>query len=190
VILDRELAAMYAVPTKVLIQAVKRNSARFPGDFMFQLSSREFRILRSQIVTSSLWGGRRTAPYAFTEQGVAMLSTVLRSRRAIGVNIEIMRAFVRLRRMMAKYEDLGRRIDALEKRTDGQFEVVFDAIRALVNVETKPKRRIGYLAAGEPGAQRVRASVSPLARAEARADLRGAARAAEGAVSARVAEMV
>ena len=150
VILDRDLAAMYEVPTGALIQAVKRNSARFPGDFMFQLSSREFRNLRSQIVISSLWGGRRTAPYAFTEQGVAMLSTVLRSRRAVGVNIEIMRAFVRLRRMIAEYEELDRRIEALEKRTDGQFEVVFDAIRALINVEAKPKRRVGYLAAGKP----------------------------------------
>ena len=101
-------------------------------------------------MTSSLWGGRRTAPYAFTEQGVAMLSTVLRSRRAIAVNIEIMRAFVRLRKMITEYEDLSRRIDELEKRTDGQFEVVFDAIRALINTETKPKRRIGYLSAGTP----------------------------------------
>ena len=148
VILDRDLAGMYEVPTGALIQAVKRNSGRFPADFMFRLSSREFRNLRSQIVISSLWGGRRTAPYAFTEQGVAMLSTVLRSRRAIAVNIEIMRAFVRLRRMMAEYEELGRRIEGLEKRTDGQFEVVFDAIRALINAEAKPKRRIGYLSAG------------------------------------------
>src|SRR2546426_12439583 len=113
------LAAMYEVPTGAPSQAVKRNSARFPGDFMFQLSSREFRNLRSQIVISSLLGGRRTAPYAFTEQGVAMLSTVLRSRRAIGVNIEIMRAFVRLRRTISGYRELGRRIDALEERTDG-----------------------------------------------------------------------
>ena len=99
VILDQHLAALYEVPTKVLLQAVKRNSTRFPADFMFRLSPREFRNLRSQIVTSSSWGGRRTAPYAFTEQGVAMLSSVLRSRRAIAVNIEIMRAFVRLRRI-------------------------------------------------------------------------------------------
>lgn len=147
VILDRDLAALYEVPTKALIQAVKRNAARFPADFMLRLSAREFRNLRSQIVTSSLWGGRRTAPYAFTEQGVAMLSTVLRSRRAISVNIEIMRAFVRLRRMTSEVEQLGRRIDELEKRTDGQFEVVFDAIRALIHSEATPKRRIGYLTA-------------------------------------------
>src|SRR6266571_1793796 len=147
VILDHDLAALYEVPTKVLIQAMKRNGSRFPTDFMFQLSPREFRNLRSQIVTSSLWGGRRTAPYAFTEQGVAMLSTVLRSKRAIAVNIEIMRAFVRLRRMITEYEEHGHRIDELERRTDGQFEVVFDAIRALINSETKPKKRIGYLSA-------------------------------------------
>ncbi len=148
VILDHDLAALYEVPTKVLIQAVKRNASRFPADFMFQLSLREFRHLRSQIVTSSLWGGRRTAPYAFTEQGVAMLSTVLRSRRAIAVNVEIMRAFVRLRRWAVQYKELGRRIDTLEERTDGQFQVVFDAIRALINPEVKPKRKIGYLSAG------------------------------------------
>jgi len=148
VILDHDLAAMYEVPTKAIIQAVKRNAVRFPADFMFQLSSRELRNLRSQIVTSSSWGGRRTAPYAFTEQGVAMLSTVLRSRRAIAVNIEIMRAFVRLRRMILQYGDLARRLDALEERTDGQFQVVFEAIRALINAEEKPKRRIGYLSAG------------------------------------------
>ncbi len=145
VILDRDLAALYEVPTKALIQAVKRNMARFPADFLIRLSTRDARNLRSQIVTSSLWGGRRTMPYAFTEQGVAMLSTVLRSRRAIAVNIEIMRAFVRLRRMMSEVEELGRRIEELEKRTDGQFRVVFDAIRALIQPEIKPKRRIGYL---------------------------------------------
>jgi hypothetical protein len=98
---------------------------------------------------ASLWGGRRTAPYAFTEQGVAMLSSVLRSRRAIAVNVEVMRAFVRLREMIAEYAHLRRRIDELEQRTDGQFEVVFDAIRALMDSETKPRRRIGYLSAGK-----------------------------------------
>ncbi|HUJ12971.1 MAG TPA: ORF6N domain-containing protein [Thermoanaerobaculia bacterium] len=151
VILSHDLAALYEVPTKVLMQAVKRNERRFPTDFMFRLSPREFRILRSQIVTSSSWGGRRTAPFAFTEQGVAMLSSVLHSRRAIAVNIEIMRAFVRLRRMVVEYAELGRRIDALEERTDGQFHIVFDAIRALMAPQAQPKRRIGYLsAAPEP----------------------------------------
>jgi len=147
VILDRDIAELYEVPTKALIQAVKRNALRFPSDFMFQLSAREFKNLRSQIVTSSLWGGRRTSPYAFTEQGVAMLSSVLRSRRAIAVNVEVMRVFVRLREMIAEYSQLRRRIDEVEQRTDGQFEVVFDAIRALMASETKPRRRIGYLSA-------------------------------------------
>jgi hypothetical protein len=151
VILDRDIAELYEVPTKALIQAVKRNVARFPSDFMFQLSTREFKNLRSQFVTSSLWGGRRTAPYAFTEQGVAMLSSVLRSRRAIAVNVEVMRAFVRLREMIAEYAQLRHRIDELEHRTDGQFEVVFDAIRALMGSDKKPKRRIGYLSAGKAG---------------------------------------
>ena|SRR5438128_241767 len=148
VILDQQLAALYEVPTKVLLQAVKRNSTRFPADFMFRLSPREFRNLRSQIVTSSSWGGRRNAPYAFTEQGVAMLSSVLRGRRAIAVNIEMMRAFVRLRRRLLQYKELGRRTDALEERTGGQFQVVFDTIRALMTADVKPKRRIGYLSAG------------------------------------------
>ena len=148
VILDRNIAELYEVPTGALIQAVKRNAARFPSDFMFQLSAREFKNLRSQFVISSLWGGRRTAPYAFTEQGVAMLSSVLRSRRAIAVNVEIMRAFVRLREMIGEYAQLRRRIDELEQRADGQFEVVFDAIRALMDSETKPRRTVGYLPAG------------------------------------------
>ena len=147
VILDSDLADLYGVATKALVQAVKRNRARFPADFMLRLSASEFRNLRSQSVTSSSWGGRRSTPFAFTEQGVAMLSTVLRSRRAIAVNIEIMRAFVYLRRMMSEYAELGRRIDELEKRTDGQFEVVFDAIRALIRDEARPKKRIGYLSA-------------------------------------------
>ena len=147
VILDSDLAELYGVQTKALVQAVKRNAARFPADFMFRLSRSEFRNLRSQIVTSSLWGGRRNVPYAFTEQGVAMLSSILRSRRAVSVNIEIMRAFVRLRRMMSEYAEIGRRIDELEKRTDGNFQVVFDAIRALMKEEAKPKKRIGYLSA-------------------------------------------
>ena len=106
VILDADLATLYRVSTKVLVQAVKRNSTRFPDDFMFQLSAGEFANLRSQNVTSSSWGGRRTAPYAFTEQGVAMLSSVLRSPRAISANIEIMRAFVRLRQIIGEHRDL------------------------------------------------------------------------------------
>jgi hypothetical protein len=117
VILDAHLAELYAVATRVLIQAVTRNRSRFPRDFMFQLSKREFANLRSQIVISSLWGGRRSAPYAFTEQGVAMLSSVLKSKRAIAVNIEIMRAFVALRRVLSEHEDLATRIAELEEDT-------------------------------------------------------------------------
>jgi len=124
---------------KALNQAVKRNIERFPEDFMFQLRDKEFANLKSQIVTSS-WGGlRRAAPYAFTEQGVAMLSSVLRSDRAIHVNIEIMRAFVRLRQMLASNGELARKLAALEKKYDAQFKVVFDAIRELMTPPTPKK---------------------------------------------------
>jgi hypothetical protein len=143
VMLDEDLAELYEVETRALVQAVKRNSERFPEDFMFRLSSAEFEILRSQIVISR-WGGRRTPPYAFTEQGVAMLSGILRSERAVLVNVEIMRAFVRLRRMLAENADLSRKLAALERKYDKQFKVVFDAIRALMRVEEKPKRKIGF----------------------------------------------
>src|SRR2546425_795770 len=128
VMLSTHLADLYGVEPRVLVQAVKRNRDRFPEDFMFQLTAVEFRTLKSQIVISS-WGGlRRAAPYAFTEQGVAMLSSVLRSKRAVRVNIEIMRAFVRLRQMLATHAELARKIEALEKKYDAQFKVVFDAI--------------------------------------------------------------
>jgi hypothetical protein len=147
VILDAHLAELYAVETRVLIQAVRRNAKRFPRDFMFQLSPREFSNLRSQIVISSLWGGRRSAPYAFTEQGVAMLSSVLHSKRAIEVNVEIMRTFVELRRMVSDHAELAERISELEKKYDGQFQVVFTAIRNLIEPREKPQRRIGYLSA-------------------------------------------
>jgi hypothetical protein len=139
VMLDSDLAALYGVSTKIFNQAVKRNLGRFPDDFMFQLSADEFEILRSQIVTSS-WGGRRYPPYAFTEQGVAMLSSVLRSPQAIAVNIEIMRAFVRLRRMLASHAELSRRLDELEKNYDKKFRVVFDAIRQLMTPAARPKK--------------------------------------------------
>lgn len=147
VILDAHLAELYAVETRVLVQAVTRNLKRFPRDFMFQLSKREFESLRSQIVISNVRGGRRSAPYAFTEQGVAMLSSVLHSKRAIAVNVEIMRTFVELRRMVSDHADLAQRISELEKRYDGQFQVVFDAIRTLITPREKPQRRIGYLSA-------------------------------------------
>jgi len=145
VMLDNDLASLYGVETKALTRAVKRNTERFPEDFMFQLDEKEFEDLRRRFGTSSSWGGRRYAPYAFTEQGVAMLSSVLRSPRAVAVNVEIMRAFVRLRRMLASHADLARKLNALEKKYDAQFKVVFDAIRQLMAPAAGPKRRqIGF----------------------------------------------
>ena len=144
VMLDADLAALYGVETRVLVQAVKRNMKRFPSDFMFQLSKKEFDSLRSQTVTSSKWGGRRYPPYAFTEQGVAMLSGVLKSARAVRVNIEIMRAFVRLRRMLVSDAGLARKLASLERKYDRQFKVVFDAIRELMAPPEPARRRIGF----------------------------------------------
>ena len=142
--LSTDLADLYAVEPRVLVQAVKRNRDRFPVDFMFQLTAQEFSRLKSQIVTSS-WGGlRRAYPYAFTEQGVAMLSSVLRSKRAIQVNITIMRAFVRLREMISSNKVLARRLTDLEKKYDGQFRVVFEAIRKLMEEPEPKSRRIGF----------------------------------------------
>ena len=143
VILDHDLAELYNVETKALKRAVKRNAARFPADFMFELTKSEFHNLRSQIDTSS-WGGRRYLPYAFTEQGVAMLSSVLRSQRAVLVNIEIMRAFVQVREMLMSHKELTRRLDELEKNYDSNFRVVFEAIRQLMRAPEYPKRRIGF----------------------------------------------
>jgi len=146
VMLSTDLAELYEIAPKVLVQAVKRNSKRFPFDFMFQLNLQEVRNLKSQFVTSS-WGGlRRAAPYAFTEQGVAMLSSVLNSERAVQVNIEIMRAFVKLREMLASHKDLALKLAEMEKKYDAQFKVVFDAIRELMTpIEPLPKlRRIGF----------------------------------------------
>ena len=140
VMLDADLAALYAVETKQLVRAVRRNIDRFPPDFMFQLSKEEFGNLRFHFGTSSGWGGRRYLPYAFAEQGVAMLSSVLRSQRAIQVNIEIMRAFIRLRQMLASHVELARKLDALEKKYDAQFKQVFEAIRQLM-APPEPKRR-------------------------------------------------
>ncbi|HUX16211.1 MAG TPA: ORF6N domain-containing protein [Phycisphaerae bacterium] len=144
VMLSPDLAALYAVEPRALVQAVKRNIDRFPDDFMFQLTRAEFANLKSQIVTSSWGGARRAPPYAFTEQGVAMLSSVLRSRRAVRVNIEIMRAFVRLRQMLASHADLARRLDELEQKYDAQFRIVFDAIRELMAPPEPPRKRIGF----------------------------------------------
>lgn len=144
IMLDADLASLYGVETRVLVQAVKRNLERFPEDFMFQLSREEFAVLRSQIVTSSNWGGRRYPPYAFTEQGVAMLSSVLRSQRAIRVNIEIMRAFIRLRQMLASHAELARKLEALEEKYDAQFQEVFEAIRRLMAPPEPKRRSIGF----------------------------------------------
>jgi hypothetical protein len=140
--LDADLATLYGVETRALVQAVKRNLSRFPDDFMFQLSPDEAANLRSQSVISS-WGGRRTPPYAFTEQGVAMLSSVLHSERAAQVNVEIMRTFVRLRELLSSHADLARKLATLERKYDAQFKAVFDAIRALMAAPAT-KRKIGF----------------------------------------------
>ena len=154
VMLDADLADLYGVETKVLLQAVKRNVDRFPRDFMYPLTAQEVTFLRSQFVTSKTTarprvsdprGGRRYLPYAFTEQGVAMLSSVLRSPRAIAVNVEIMRAFVSLRQIHANHADLARKLEELEKKYDSQFSIVFDAIRELMaEPEDPPRKPIGF----------------------------------------------
>ncbi|MDO9360078.1 MAG: ORF6N domain-containing protein [Polaromonas sp.] len=163
VLLDTDLAELYGVEARALNQAVARNRNRFPDDFMFQLtpeewervrsqtvmSGKEGEPLRSQTVISKGKGGRRYIPYAFTEQGVAMLSSVLRSQRAVEVNIAIMRTFVQLRRLMDSNRDLARRIEAMEMRYDEQFSAVFDAIKQLISDDqakkSKPDRPIGFL---------------------------------------------
>jgi hypothetical protein len=166
VMLDADLAQLYGVETRVLVQAIKRNLKRFPEDFMFQLSAAEFADLRSQSVISSAGhGGRRTAPYAFTEQGVAMLSSVLGSPRAIAVNIEIMRTFVRVRQLAATHGDLAKRLAELEDKTEAlamqhdtfsrntrnQLKQVFDALRELMTPPEPPKRPIGFVAPEDKG---------------------------------------
>ena len=147
VMLDAHLAKLYLVETSALNRAVKRNADRFPGDFMFQLTHEEWDNLRCQIGISSEHGGRRNLPYVFTEQGVAMLSSVLHAPRAVQVNIAIMRTFVQLRRLMDGNRDLARRIDALEARYDEQFSAVFEAIKQLVADQSKQKTKhpIGFL---------------------------------------------
>ena len=145
VMLDQDLATLYGVETRKLVQAVKRNIDRFPEDFMFQLTKDEFDLLRSQIVTSKQRGGRRYPPYAFSEQGVAMLSSVLNSKLAIHVNIEIMRAFVRLRKMIASHVELSRKFEKLEKKYDSKFKVIFDILKRLMEPPDKKKRPIGFL---------------------------------------------
>ncbi|MBW2564863.1 MAG: ORF6N domain-containing protein [Deltaproteobacteria bacterium] len=144
VMLSPHLAELYNLEPRVLVQAVKRNIDRFPGDFMFQLSEDEFADLKSQIVTSSWGGPRRAKPYAFTEQGVAMLSSVLRSKRAVQVNIEIMRAFVRLRQLLTSHTKLAGKLLEMEKKYDEQFKIVFEAIRQLMAPTETKKKKIGF----------------------------------------------
>ena len=145
VLLDEELAEMYGVETKALVRQVKRNLDRFPDDFMFQLTADEWESLRCQIGTSNVGrGGRRYAPFVFTEQGIAMLSSVLHSERAVRVNIEIMRAFVRLRQMLASNAELARKLETLEQKYDAQFKVVFDAIRQLMTSPDIEPKSVGF----------------------------------------------
>ena len=160
VMLSPHLAELYGVEPKVLLQAVKRNAERFPSDFMFQLTPEEVRRSRSQFVTLNSVSDKRSRsqivilkrgqnlkylPYAFTEQGVAMLSSVLHSKRAIQVNVDIMRAFVRLRQLLASHTDLARKLEELEKKCDAQFRIVFDAIRRMISGPTvTPRKQIGF----------------------------------------------
>ena len=150
VLLDADLAALYGIAIKALLQSVKRNLDRFPADFMLQLTVEEWANLRSQIVTSSSqWGGRRYAPYAFTEQGVAMLSSVLNSRRAVAVNIEIMRAFVRMRELLNSNKELAQKLAELERKLathDQAITGILKAIRELMNPPAPKRRGIGFMA--------------------------------------------
>jgi hypothetical protein len=155
VMLDRDLAVLYGVTTFNLNKAVQRNLDRFPGDFMFQLSEEEFKNLTFHFGISR-WGGVRRPPYAFTEQGVAMLSGVLRSTRAVQVNIAIMRAFVRLRELLATHKDLARKLEELEKKYDAQFKVVFNAINMLMAPPEKPRKQIGFRVEERKAEYRVR----------------------------------
>jgi len=153
VMLDNDLAILYGVETKVLNQAVKRNIERFPVDFMFQLTKKESEFLRSQFVTlnnqpiikqNKRGIHRKYLPYVFTEQGILMLSSVLKSERAIQVNIQIVRTFIKLREMLSGYKDVKEKIEAMEKKYDQRFKVVFDTLKQLLVEEEKPKRKIGF----------------------------------------------
>ena len=147
IMLSIHLAELYNVEVRVLVQAVKRNLDRFPKDFMFQLSKKEFENLKSQIVISSWGGARRSRPYAFTEQGVAMLSSVLNSKKAIKVNIQIMRAFVKLREILSTHKELAQKLKELELKMDShdnQIQAIFDVINQLLTPPEKPKRKIGF----------------------------------------------
>ena len=144
VILDVDLAILYGVEVKQLKRAVRRNIDRFPSDFMFQLTKEEYDFLRSQFGTLKRGEHSKYLPYAFTEQGVAMLSGILKSKRSIEVNIEIMRTFVKLRQWLSTYKELEKKLTSLENKYDGQFKVVFEAIRLLMKEEQKPKHPIGF----------------------------------------------
>lgn len=144
VMLDSDLALLYEVETKAINKAVKRNHERFPEDFLFQLTEQESEALRFHFGTSKKRGGRRYLPYVFTEQGVAMLSSVLKSQRAILVNVAIMRTFVKLRKMIISHKDLAQKLAQLEKKYDAQFKIVFDAIRELMTPPPVKKRKIGF----------------------------------------------
>ncbi|WP_279615211.1 ORF6N domain-containing protein [Desulfonatronum thioautotrophicum] len=146
VMLDRDLAELYGVETKVLKQAVRRNIKRFPGDFLFELTLDENKSLRSQFVTLKRGGHSKYPPMAFTEQGVAMLSSVLNSERAIQVNIQIMRAFTRIRQLILDSADLRREIEDLRQETDGKFRIVFQTLEQLLAEEARPKKKIGFTA--------------------------------------------
>ncbi len=142
---DKDLAGLYEVETKVLLQSVKRNISRFPEDFAFQINKKEHEILRSQFVTSRLGhGGSRYLPYVFTEQGVAMLSSVLKSEQAVQVNIQIIRTFTRLRQMLLENEQLSRRLDELEKKYNGKINEIFLALKHLLHEKEKPRPPIGF----------------------------------------------
>ena len=143
VMLDQNLAVLYGVETKRLKEQVKRNIERFPEDFMFELSKKEYENLRSQFATSS-WGGTRYAPMAFTEHGVLMISSVLKSDKAIQVNIQIMRAFTKLRHLILDNVELRREIENLRADTDGKFRIIFETLDQLLTVESKPKKKIGF----------------------------------------------
>lgn len=145
VMLDRDLAILYEVETRTLKQAVRRNIQRFPSDFMFELDKKEFDLWRSQFVTSnSDKMGLRYSPMAFTEQGVAMLSSVLRSERAIQVNIQIMRTFTKLRHMIAGHKELKKAVEELKEKTDERFEIVFSVLDKLLAEDKKPAKKIGF----------------------------------------------
>jgi hypothetical protein len=144
VMLDKDLAILYGVKTHVLNQAVKRNIERFPNDFMFRITKEEINLISQFVISSSEHGGQRKLSSVFTEQGILMLSSVLKSERAIQVNIQIVRTFIKLREMLSNYKDVKEKIETLEKKYDSRFKIVFDTLRHLIKEEEKPKNKIGF----------------------------------------------